>query len=155
MRSPARSTIPLVHIADATAVAVARAACTTVGLLGTAYTMEQDFYVGRLRDMHGLEVLVPPRPTAAWCTTSSTRSSASAWSPTTRARSTGGSCRALAERGAEGDPPRLTEIDLLVGQRRAGAGLRHHPPARAARRRPRAQRLTVPWSGLARSRCGG
>ena len=32
-----------------------------VGLLATAYTMEQDFYVGRLRDMHGLDVLVPDR----------------------------------------------------------------------------------------------
>jgi aspartate racemase len=32
---------------------------TRVGLLATAYTMEQDFYVGRLRDAHGLSVLVP------------------------------------------------------------------------------------------------
>ena len=32
---------------------------STVGLLATAYTMEQDFYTGRLRDTHGLTVLVP------------------------------------------------------------------------------------------------
>jgi aspartate racemase len=53
--------IPFLHIADATADAVHAAGHTTVGLLGTAYTMEQDFYVGRLRDRHGLNVLVPPR----------------------------------------------------------------------------------------------
>ena len=50
---------PFVHIADATAEAVRDAGLSTVGLLATAYTMEQDFYVGRLRDAHGLEVLVP------------------------------------------------------------------------------------------------
>ena len=53
-------TIPFVHIADTTAEAVRRAGLQRVGLLATAYTMEQDFYVGRLRDAHGLEVLVPP-----------------------------------------------------------------------------------------------
>ena len=52
-------TIPFVHIADTTADAVRAAGLTTVGLLATAYTMEQDFYVGRLRDVHGLDVLVP------------------------------------------------------------------------------------------------
>jgi aspartate racemase len=51
--------IPLLHIADATADAVRAAGLSTVGLIATAYTMEQDFYVGRLRDMHGLDVLVP------------------------------------------------------------------------------------------------
>jgi aspartate racemase len=51
--------IPFVHIADATADAIAREGLSRVGLLATAYTMEQDFYVGRLRDLHGLDVLVP------------------------------------------------------------------------------------------------
>jgi aspartate racemase len=51
--------IPLVHIADTTAHAVRAAGHGRVGLLATAYTMEQDFYVGRLRERHGLEVLVP------------------------------------------------------------------------------------------------
>jgi aspartate racemase len=51
--------IPILHIADATAVAIGRARLRTVGLLGTRFTMEQDFYVGRLRDRHGLSVLVP------------------------------------------------------------------------------------------------
>ena len=51
--------VPLVHIADATAEAVKRDGFSRVGLLATAYTMEQDFYVGRLRDRHGLDVHVP------------------------------------------------------------------------------------------------
>jgi aspartate racemase len=50
--------VPLLHLADATADAVAAAGLTTVGLLGTAFTMEQDFYRGRLAS-HGLTVLVP------------------------------------------------------------------------------------------------
>jgi len=51
--------VPFVHIADTTAEAVRARRMKTVGLLATAYTMEQDFYVGRLRESHGLEVLVP------------------------------------------------------------------------------------------------
>jgi aspartate racemase len=51
--------IPFLHIADTTAEAVRARGHDTVGLLATAYTMEQDFYVGRLRDRHGLTVLTP------------------------------------------------------------------------------------------------
>ena len=51
--------IPLLHIADPTAEAVKRAGLRTVGLLGTRFTMEQDFYRGRLESQHGLQVLVP------------------------------------------------------------------------------------------------
>jgi len=54
--------IPLVHIADATAEAIEAAEIPTVGLLGTRYTMEQDFYRGRLADRHGLNVIVPGEP---------------------------------------------------------------------------------------------
>lgn len=51
--------VELVHIADATAEEVKRAGITKVGLVGTRFTMEQDFYFGRLRDKHGLEVVIP------------------------------------------------------------------------------------------------
>jgi len=51
--------LPLLHIADPTAKQIKDAGLTTVGLLGTAFTMEQAFYKGRLADRHGLEVLVP------------------------------------------------------------------------------------------------
>lgn len=50
--------VPLLHLADATARAVLAEGITTVGLLGTAFTMEQDFYSGRLA-RHGLSVLTP------------------------------------------------------------------------------------------------
>lgn len=50
-----------VHLADATAHAVRGAGVDTVGLLGTRYTMEHDFYRGRLRE-HGLDVVVPDEP---------------------------------------------------------------------------------------------
>jgi len=50
--------IPLLHLADATAAAVRLDGLSTVGLLGTAFTMEQDFYRDRLAG-HGLHVLVP------------------------------------------------------------------------------------------------
>lgn len=51
--------IPLLHIADPTADRIRAAGLGTVGLLGTAFTMEQDFYKGRLRERHGLDVIVP------------------------------------------------------------------------------------------------
>ncbi|WP_367604521.1 aspartate/glutamate racemase family protein [Teichococcus wenyumeiae] len=51
--------IPLLHIADPTAERIRAAGLRRVGLLGTAFTMEQDFYKGRLVERHGLEVLVP------------------------------------------------------------------------------------------------
>ncbi|GAB4391083.1 MAG: aspartate/glutamate racemase family protein [Kiloniellaceae bacterium] len=51
--------IPLLHIADATAAAVKAAGVTAPLLLATRYTMEQDFYKGRLKDKHGLAVRVP------------------------------------------------------------------------------------------------
>ncbi|MGA4849294.1 aspartate/glutamate racemase family protein [Streptomyces sp. G5(2025)] len=50
--------VPLLHLGDATAEAVRAAGVRRVGLLGTAFTMEQDFYRERLAG-HGLEVLVP------------------------------------------------------------------------------------------------
>ena len=51
--------IPLLHIADPTAERIKAAGLSRVGLLGTAFTMEQAFYKGRLRDRFGLDVLVP------------------------------------------------------------------------------------------------
>jgi len=51
--------IPLIHIADATAEVLVHEGIKTVGLLGTAFTMEQDFYKGRLSENYGLNVLVP------------------------------------------------------------------------------------------------
>jgi aspartate racemase len=107
--------IPLVHIADATAEAVRSHGLSRVGLLATAYTMEQDFYVGRLRDLHGLDVLVPDEPDRRivhdviydeLCV------------GVVRERSRNEYRRImqrLQEMGAEAILPGCTEIDLLVG----------------------------------------
>lgn len=51
--------IPLLHIADPTAEEIKQAGFSTVGLLGTRFTMEQDFYKDRLCERHGLRVLIP------------------------------------------------------------------------------------------------
>lgn len=51
--------IPLLHIADPTAERIKARGIMRVGLLGTAFAMEQDFYKGRLRDHFGLDVIVP------------------------------------------------------------------------------------------------
>jgi aspartate racemase len=54
--------IPLIHIVDAAAAEITRFGLKTVGLLGTRYTMEQDFYRRRLEEKHGLRVLIPDLP---------------------------------------------------------------------------------------------
>jgi len=51
--------IPLLHVADATAAEIRRQGLASVGLLGTRYTMEMEFYRKRLEEKHGLVVLVP------------------------------------------------------------------------------------------------
>lgn len=57
-----RVDIPLVHIADATGEAVMAAGCSSVGLLGTRFAMEEDFLKGYLRDRYHLKVMVPAKP---------------------------------------------------------------------------------------------
>jgi aspartate racemase len=107
--------VPFVHIADTTAHAVRAAALQTVGLLATGYTMEQDFYVGRLRDVHGLRVLVPDEPDRRivhsviydeLCVGVINDASREQYRRI---------MRDLADRGAQGILLGCTEIDLLVG----------------------------------------
>ncbi len=54
--------IPLLHIADATAEVIKARGLQRVGLLGTRFTMEEDFYRGRLAEKYALDVLVPDAP---------------------------------------------------------------------------------------------
>lgn len=51
--------VPFLHIADATAKRIQSCGMQKIGLLGTRFTMEQDFYRGRLVNKHGLDVIVP------------------------------------------------------------------------------------------------
>jgi aspartate racemase len=107
--------IPFVHIGDTTADAVRAAGLSTVGLLATGYTMEQDFYTGRLRDKHGLTVVVPEAPDRRivhdviydeLCVGVVEDGSREEYRRI---------MRALAQRGAEAILLGCTEIDLLVG----------------------------------------
>ena len=107
--------IPLLHIADPTAAAVKAAGCAKVGLIGTRFTMEEDFYRERLRRNHGLEVLVPDREDRdlihrviydELCLGKVL--------PDSRAQYRGIMAR-LADRGAEAIILGCTEISLLVG----------------------------------------
>lgn len=55
------SGLPLLHIADATAAQIKQQGIHKIGLLGTRYTMEQDFYRGRLTEKHHIDVITPNR----------------------------------------------------------------------------------------------
>ncbi|MDV7338393.1 aspartate/glutamate racemase family protein [Terasakiella sp. A23] len=59
-------TIPLLHIADATGQKLKEDGIKRVGLLGTKFTMEQDFYKGYLTQHHGIEVMVPDEAQREW-----------------------------------------------------------------------------------------
>jgi aspartate racemase len=107
--------VPFVHIADTTAAAVREARASTVGLLATAYTMEQDFYVGRLRDRHGLRVLVPGADDRSVVHRVIYDELCVGVVDDGSRREYRRIMRELAERGAEGILLGCTEIDLLVG----------------------------------------
>ncbi len=107
--------IPLLHIADATAAAIGEAGLARVGLLGTRFTMEQDFYRGRLRERHGLDVVIPERADRdvvhgiiyeELCLGRVLDESREAYRRV---------LRRLAEAGAQGVILGCTEISLLVG----------------------------------------
>lgn len=106
--------VPLLHLADTTAEAVLGAGMQTVGLLGTAFTMEQDFYRGRLA-AHGLQVLTPaPADRAIVHSVIYDELCVGVVDARSRAeylRIMG----SLADRGAQGVILGCTEIELLIG----------------------------------------
>jgi aspartate racemase len=55
----AHTRIPILHIADATAQRIKESGINKIGLLGTRFTMEEDFYKGRLIQKYGLDVMIP------------------------------------------------------------------------------------------------
>jgi aspartate racemase len=116
----AQVAVPLLHIADSCADAINAAGLHTVGLLGSIYTMEHEFYANRLRDRHGLTVLVPDsndRHTVndviyrELCLGVIREESRSAYRHVTRG---------LVERGAEAILLGCTEVGLLLGGEDAG-----------------------------------
>lgn len=107
--------VPLLHIVDATAAKVAEAQVRCVGLLGTRFTMEEDFCRGRLVNQHGLEVVIPntsDRETVhriiyeELCV--------GLIRPESRAQ-LAGVIRRLVEQGAKGVVLGCTELGLLIG----------------------------------------
>ncbi len=106
--------VPFLHLADTTARAVSAAGIDTVGLLGTRYTMEQEFYRGRLA-AHGLTVLVPHEPDR---TTVHDVIYHELVQGTVRTESKAAYAEVvgrLVERGATGIVAGCTEIELLLG----------------------------------------
>lgn len=108
--------IPLLHIADATAGRIQQAGLRKIGLLGTRFTMQEDFYRGRLEQKFGLEVLVPETASRELvhrviydelCLGITREDSRQAYRTI---------LRDLALAGAEGIILGCTEIGLLVGQ---------------------------------------
>ncbi|MRK00130.1 amino acid racemase [Aeromicrobium sp. S22] len=106
--------VPFVHIADTTASAIRAAGLSRVGLLGTAFTMEQSFYVDRVA-AHSIEVLVPPADDRSrlsaiiydeLCHDVMTAESRDFYLAATDR---------LVARGAEGIVLGCTEIELLIG----------------------------------------
>jgi len=107
--------IPLIHIADPTGAAINAAKLTRVGLLGTRFTMEQDFYTRRLAEAHGLEVLIPDETDRATVhTIIYDELVAGRIEPTSR-QAYRAVMQRLAERGAQAIVLGCTEIMLLVG----------------------------------------
>jgi aspartate racemase len=109
-------TIPVLHIADATAAGILRAGMRRVGLLATRFTMEQDFYRGRLESRHGIAVLVPDEADRELVhRVIYDELCLGVISDTSRERYREIIMR-LVERGAEGIIYGCTEIGLLVSQ---------------------------------------
>ena len=115
--------IPLLHIADPTAGAIRYAGLHRVGLLGTRFTMEQDFYRGRLAGQHGIEVLVPEADDRdlvhrviyeELCLGRIEQASRQAYRDV---------MRRLVERGVQGIILGCTEISMLVGDEDASVPL--------------------------------
>jgi aspartate racemase len=108
--------IPFLHIADATAQHIRAAGLTCVGLLGTRFTMEEDFYKGRLQERHGLEVLTPPAEERALVHRVIYEELVLGQINAASRAEYAGVCRGLAVRGAQGIILGCTEIGLLVSQ---------------------------------------
>jgi aspartate racemase len=108
--------IPLVHIADATAEAVRRGGSQRPALLATAFTMEQDFYVGRMRERYGIGPLVPdPEGRALVHRIIYEELCRGIVRPESKAACLD-QVRRLRERGADGVILGCTEVTMLIGQ---------------------------------------
>jgi len=107
-------TVPFLHVADATADAVKLQGVQRVALLGTRYTMEQDFYRGRL-ESHGLDVLIPDEPDRTMIHDVIYEELVQGRIVAESEERYLAAIDTLVQRGAEGVIAGCTEIELLVG----------------------------------------
>ncbi|CEJ13013.1 Aspartate racemase [bacterium YEK0313] len=108
--------IPLLHIADPTAQRIVSAGLRRVGLIGTAFTMEQDFYRGRLAARFGLDVIVPDEPDRRTVHGIIYHELVAGIVRDESREAYRGVIRRLVERGAEAVIMGCTEIMLLISQ---------------------------------------
>lgn len=112
----AKIDIPLIHIVDAAAAAVKRRKLQRVGLLGTKYTMGEEFYRQRLSDRHGIEVLIPKRQDCSFINNVIYRELCRGSIINSSRRRFVAIIKELAEAGAQGIILGCTEIPLLLRQ---------------------------------------
>lgn len=109
-----RLPVPLLHIADVTADAIQKAGFRKVGLLGTRFTMERQFFRGRLKNRYGIDVILPDEADQKYIHQKIYEEfSKGIFSESTRSRFVT-IIEKLAEQGAEGVILGCTEIPLLV-----------------------------------------
>ena len=115
--------IPLLHIADPTAAEIRKVGLSRIGLLGTSFTMEQDFYRGRLAEQHGIEMFVPDQDDRDLVHRVIYEELCLGRVQDASRRAYRDVMRRLVERGAQGIILGCTEISLLVGERDASVPL--------------------------------
>jgi aspartate racemase len=108
--------LPLLHIADPAGAAIAARGLGKVGLLGTAFTMEQDFYRARLAERHGLEVIVPEADDRAVVHRVIYEELVAGKIEASSREAYRAVIERLVERGAEAVVLGCTEIGLLIGE---------------------------------------
>ncbi|MBO3797323.1 MAG: aspartate/glutamate racemase family protein [Thermoproteota archaeon] len=115
--------IPLIHIVDATAVEIRRRGLKKVALLGTRFTMEDEFYKGRLKEKHGIDTIIPGEADRGRIHRIIYGELCKGVVKQSSKRETVRIIRKLAARGAEGVILGCTEIPLLVKQEDAAIPL--------------------------------
>lgn len=108
--------VPVLHIADGTADAIHAVGLTRVGLLGTRYTMEEDFYRGRLEREHRLSILIPHEPDRTMIHEVIYAELVKGVITDRSRRKYREAIVRLAQRGAQGVVLGCTEIELLIAQ---------------------------------------
>ena len=109
--------IPLLHIADATAEKIKEKGLSRVGLLGTKFTMEMDFYRKRLLEKHGIEVIVPEKEERSYINDAIYNELVLGIIKEETRNNFKRIIKGLAEKGAQGIILGCTEIPLLIKQK--------------------------------------